>query len=118
MWLGDLSPPREIRRPYPQKGPGKMGNFEGNSFYKRTQKKKKRTEENPHHGRRHERKRGEYANKDSLTQSTPSTSDPPRQLYIFLHNRHSLCMNRQQVAVLEQMYEIGFSCFLKSLNGC
>ena len=40
-------------------------------------------------------------------------SNPPRQLHILLHNRHSLRMYRQQIRVFEQMHQIRLGSFLQ-----
>jgi hypothetical protein len=54
-------------------------------------------------------------NPDS-TKSTPSTSNSPRKLNIFLHNGNPLGMNGAQIGILEKMDKEGFGGFLKSLN--
>ena len=46
------------------------------------------------------------------TKTTPSPSNPPRQLNILLHNGDSFCMNSAQIRILEQMHQKGFSSFL------
>lgn len=49
------------------------------------------------------------------TETTPSASDSPRKLYVLLHNRNPLSMNRAKIGVLKKMYKEGFGCFLESL---
>lgn len=53
----------------------------------------------------------------SLTDSAPYTTYPSRKLYIFLHDRYSLCMNGAEIGVLEQVHQEGFGSFLKRQNG-
>lgn len=47
---------------------------------------------------------------------TPSPTDSPRQLDVFLHNRHSLGVNGAQVGILEQMDHECFCRLLQCLN--
>jgi hypothetical protein len=49
-------------------------------------------------------------NPDS-TKSTPSTSNSPRKLNIFLHNGNPFGMNGAQIGILEKMDKEGFGGF-------
>ena len=50
------------------------------------------------------------------SEPSPSSSYPPRQLDVLLHNRHALRVNSAKIRVLEKMHQKRFCGLLQRLN--
>ena len=57
------------------------------------------------------------ANFVQSAKSSPSTSYPPRELNVLLHDGDALRVNGAEVRVFEQVDEEGFGGFLEGLDG-
>lgn len=51
------------------------------------------------------------------TEAAPDASNPPRKLYVFLHEGNPLGVHSAQLRILKQMYHEGLCRFLQRLDG-